>query len=232
MLKLSGCLGFLIVLPVSGCSCSDTGNLFGSSGQVPGAKYAYANGESEGEISLVSLVFRNWEDIGKLSVTDRITGEPIRYRSVVVDGMTVVTLELIHGRLAKPHLAFGGSTNFTALITPEHSLSTFDGLSFGDHTVFLRDYGVEKELRVGETTVFSQGELAWLWLGDKLALAARVRVVNIGDAGGIKLLAPPGCTAVTVKKNQLHNETELQLGDRLAVVPAEDTKNLSLSLTH
>ena len=231
MLSNSGCCVLLIVLLMSGCSCSDSGNLFNSSDPVPGAKYAYANGELERGISLVSLVFRNWENVGNLSVTDRITGEPIHFHTVVLDGMTVVTLKLTHGQLVKPYLVFDKDASFTALLTPSHSLSTFDGLSFGNHTVFLRDHGVEKELQIGETTEFLPEELAWLWLGDKLALAARVHIVNISDAGGIKLQAPPGCKTVVVQKNQLHINN-LNSGDRLAVVPANETENLSLSLTH
>lgn len=218
-------------------SCKDTGNLFGTPGPlVPGAMgTAHAFGNESGEISLVSLIFLESEEIECLSVVDRISEKPIPFRSAVWDGKAVVTLELPKNQLANPHLACSRGASFTALLTPEFSLSTFDGLSFGDHTVFLRDYGKEIELAVGMEKVFSPSEFIYLWTGDKLVKAARVRF-SPGIAGNYALSLRPESGTVTYKeKSQLRTwEGTLELGAHesisLVVTPPTDTETICLSV--
>jgi hypothetical protein len=226
----------LVVLNLTGFSCSDSGNLFGSNAPVPGSLgSAHAVGNQEVETSLVSMIFLSMEEIDSLSVVDRITDKPIPFHAVVWEGKTVVTLELPKNQLANPHLAFSKGASFTALLTPEHSLSTFDGLSFSDYTVFLRDHGVEIELTAGTERVISPSELTNLWIGDKLVMAARVhfRTETAGDYDSI--LEPETGTVVVKQKSQLRTwDGTLKLGDgeglNLAVTSPTDTKAICFSV--
>jgi hypothetical protein len=226
----------LAVLSLTEFSCKDSGNLFGHSAPVPGSLgSAHAFGNGEGEISLVSLIFLESEEIECLSVVDRITDKPIPYRSAVWEGNAVVTLELPKGQLANPRLAFRGGASFTALLTPEFSLSTFDGLCFGDHTVFLRDHGVEIELKAGMEKVISQTELINLWIGDKLAKAVRVRFSSETAGSYDPILEPETGTVAVKQKSQLITlEGALEMGGResasLVVAPPTDTETIRFSV--
>ena len=226
----------ILFLLVSAHSCSEPGNMFGNANQLPGTSYAHANGNQGGEISLVSLIYPDWEEIEGLSIVDRITGLAINGHSKVVDGNTIVTLELIRGRLANPYLTFlGKDISFTALLTPGHSLSTFGGLSFGkkQHTVFLRDHGVEREVIAGDTSTLSSEDYVVLWIGDRLASAVRVHLVNPGAAEEFEVSAP-GCEALVKKKNQLHKMLNLKLGDyesaSLVIAPHSGEETICLSV--
>lgn len=227
----------LVVISLTELSCSDSGNLFGSYAPVPGSLgSAHAVGNTEVEkTSLVSLIFLFTEEIDSLSVADRITDKPIPYRLAVWEGKTVVTLELPKGQLANPRLVFNEDVSFTALLTPEQSLLTFDRLSFSDHTVFLRDHGREIELTADKAVVISQNELTTLWDGEKLVKAARVNFRS-GKAGGYGPILEPetGTVAVKQKSQLIILEGELVMGDResvsLVVAPPTDTQTIRLSV--
>ena len=220
--------GALVVLSLTVPSCKDMGNLFGSGTPVPGSLgSAHAFGNGGGATSLVSLIFLSTEEIEGLSVVDRITGNPTPFHAVVWDRRTVVTLELPKNQLANPRLAFKGGASFTALLTPEQSLSTFDGLSFGAHTVFLRDHGLEIELEVGMEKVISDDELTIQWIGDRLAKVARVNF-RPEKAGSYSPILEPKGTVTVKQKSQLLTQSTLELNGHesvsLVVVPPTDTE--------
>jgi len=228
----------LAVVILAGFSCKDSGHLFGGSNVtlVPGAMgSAQAFGSGSGEISLVSLIFLESEEIECLSVVDRISEKPIPFRSAVWDGKVVVTLELPKNQLANPRLAFKGGASFTALLTPEFSLSTFDGLNFGESTVFLRDHGTEIELAAGMEKVFSSNEFIYLWTGEKLVKAARARF-SPGIAGNYALsLRPESGTVVVLQTSGLRTwNGALTVDGResvsLVVVPPPDEETIYLSV--
>ena len=229
-------LALVSICILTGLSCRESGHLFGSADPVPGRLgEAHAAGNAERPISLVSLLFLESEGIQCLSVADRISDKSIPFRSSEWEGKAVVTLELAKDRLANPRLAFSGGASFTALLTPEQSLSTFDGLSFGDHTVFLRDHGVEIELKAGVEKVISQYELTDLWDGEKLVRGARVRFSPGVSGNYTPVLAPSGTVEVVEAKSGLRTlEGSLQLNDResasLVVVPPQDTDAIHLTV--
>jgi len=226
----------LAVLSLTEFSCKDSGNLFGHSAPVPGSLgSARAFGNGEGEISLVSLIFLESEEIECLNVVDRITDKPIPYRSAVWEGKAVVTLELPKGQLANPRLTFSEGIGFTALLTPEFSLSTFDGLSFGSHTVFLRDHGVEIELKADTVKEVAPSELINLWTGEKLEKAVRVRFSSETAGSYSPILEPETGTVAVKQKSQLITlEGTLEMGSResvsLVVAPPTDTETIRFSI--
>jgi hypothetical protein len=188
------------------------------------------------ETSLISLVFPYTEEVGNLSsVVDRISEKSIPYRSVVWEDKVVVTLELPMGMLVNPSLVFDGGVSFTAVLTPDHSLSTFDGLTFGNHTVFLRDYGVEIQLKAGIETVIAQSDLTDLWTGSSMQKAARVSFSS--DFAGIyvPILKPDSGTVAVKQQNTLLTwQQSRNLGGNesasLVVTPPTDTETVLFSV--
>ncbi len=207
--------------------------MFGNANQLPGISYAHAFRNQEREISLVSLIFPNRKEIVRPSVVDRITGKTIPFHFVVKDGDTIVTLELIRSQFANPKVTFRDNSSFTALITPGHSLSTFDGLTPDDYIVFLRDYGVEREIITGSTSDISPRDYVVLWIKDKLTSAVRVHLVNPGVAEEFEISAP-NCETLVRKKNQLHNLQTIKLGDyegvNLVIAPHSDEETIHFSV--
>ena len=227
------------VLSLTLSVCKDSGNLFGHSAPVPGSigsAQASTSVDAGWETSLVSLAFPYTEEIGDLiSVVDRLSENPIPYHSVVWNGKVVVTLELAKNVLTNPNLVFDGGVSFTALLTPDHSLSTFDGLTFGDHTVFLRDHGVELELKEDIKTVIAQSDLTSLWNGERIVMGARANF-SPDFAGSYGPILEPETGTVTVKRNTtlLTWKNALNLGGNesasLVIAPPTDTETVSLSV--
>lgn len=230
---LSVAAALVVVLTLSGTSCKDSGSPLGTS--TPGMGTlgpAQAAGNSAAETSLVSLIFLESEEIACKSVVDHISEKAIPFRNMVWEGKPVVTLELPKGLLANPHLVFDGDFSFKASLTPEFGLSTFDGLSFGSQTVFLRDYGTETELPAGVWKVFSPGEFTDQWIGDKVAKVARVRFRS-GVAGSYSPILSPAGDLFEAKQGQLRTvSNSLEMGYResvsLVVSAPTDAETISL----
>jgi len=229
----------VLSLTLSVCN-SDSGNLFGHSAPVPGsigsAQASMSVDSGVGEISLVSLAFPYTEEIGNLSsVVDRISGKPIPYHSVVWNRKVVVTLELTKNVTANPNLVFDGDASFTAFLTPEHSLSTFDELTFGGNTIFLRDHGVELKLQEGIQTMIAQSDLTSLWNGERMVMGTRANF-SPEKTGNYGPILEPETGTVTVKMNTtlLTWKNALNLGGNesasLVVAPPTDTETISFSV--
>lgn len=217
-------------------SCKDSGSPLGRKTLVPGKTgNAQAFGNMEGETSLVTLLFLESGEAKCLSVVDLTSGKAIPFRSSVWEGRPVVTLELAKGQFANPRLTFSGDVSFTALLTPEQSLLTFNGLSFGNHTMALRDHGVEIELTADIEKVFSLSEFTDLWLGDRLAKAVRVRFMSETAGDYDPVLEPESGAVVRIDKSQLRiiGET-LEMGDHesasLVVAPPTDAVTIYFSV--
>lgn len=236
MIKFKRAALFFIILLGSGLQCSDSGKLFGSEPPLPGTDNAYAFGSGGGDISLVSLIFPFGGEIESVSAVDRITGDLIRFDYVETGDQVVVTLQLLRGQLVNPRLVFNGELSFTALLTPEHGLSTFDGLTFGEPTMFLRDHGVERELELGQTAVILSEDFTRLWVGDRLTDAARMRFLNLGDAGDFTLQTTESSQTLVLKRGRLETKKTVELGNHegaaVIVAPLTGAEVVSVSVTN
>lgn len=222
--------------------CKDSGqNLSGTtSGSNAGTPVlvgsAQASESESREISLVSLAFPYTEGIGNLStVVNLITGKPIPYQSVVWGGKVIVTLHVPKNIPVNPNLVFDGGASFTAILEPNHSLSTFDGLAFGDDTMFLEDYRVEIELKEGIQTVIAPSDFDSLWTGERIVKGARATFTTEKEGYYNPSLVPKGTVAVKKGTAVLNWETTLELGDHesaslIVVAPTTDTETMSLSV--
>jgi len=220
-------LAFLFTLVFSsGCTNTNASTL-----QLDASYFASTDG---GEISLVSLVFPREDGVKSVKATDLISGNPVRFDFVETENRMVVTLKLRKDLFANPQLIFDGKRSFTALLTPDHSLSTFDGLMFSKHTVFLRDHGVERVLKPGENLEIPSGELTRLWIGERFVNGARV-YLSPEKGEGLKLLAHGSEVAVVKNGEELiTNFSNLTLsgGEGITLVaspkPGADTIHLSI----
>jgi hypothetical protein len=227
-------LGIVVGL---GSDCKDSGqHLFGSSppaqGSVGSAQASTTLVDAGRETSLVSLTFPYTEGIGSLGkVVNQMSQEDtIDSRSVVWGGKVVVTLELPKNMLYNLPLVFSGGAHFTAILEPKHSLSTFDGLEFGDLPMVLQDLGKEVELREGIEVVIAPSDLTSLWTGESMVEAARVNVTSERQ-GNYDLVSSPGTTVMVLKGDVLSPwDGSINPGDHasLVVIPPSGTE-ISLS---
>ena len=224
------------VVCISASVCSDSEHLFGESPPIPGGTgTAEASVSESGEISLVSFVFPKTEDLGSIqSVADRTTGIQIPYRFAVWEKKVVVTLELTKGMLANPKLLFEGGASFTAFLTPENSLSTFDGLDFGNSTVFLRDHSAEIKLEEGAPATIVTGDLPSLWDGKGISKVALVNFTPSITGKYCPNLKPTGTVAMKQNTELLTWSHSLKIYGHtsicIVVVPTTDTETISFSI--
>ena len=212
-------------------SCNDV-HMVGES--TPIGNRAKAADSNLRDFALVNLVFPTAEAASRLEVTNRLNGTSVPFTAAQGALGLIVTLRLQKGVISNPRLrAFGDgiSWSFTALVTPEQSVSTFTDLYPADHTVVLRDYGQEKEVQVGEAVVFDPVEYTPQVVNGELHSAARARFLK-PDAGPFAVQS--GGSVFQVATDALTEAQKLEGSTGtcgLVIVPADEAEPADLKIT-
>ena len=204
----------LALLALAGCTDWKSGTLDSRAPQLPGENEAKAATRLQGNVSLQSLLFPRVEGLEGIQAVDPFTGDLFEFHAVEFDEVMVVTLKLPMGETVSPYLIFAcedDNKTFSTRVTPTHKVSAYRNLRFGNHTLVLRDHGVEKELEVGKGVMIFPEEFATLWINNRLMQAARARFTNTGETGTFRIELSDSCQGFVQQDGRLTSERVVEV---------------------